>query len=335
MKSRTRCLLFALLLLLATVATSQELKYVDLGNLELESGETLRHARIAYRTLGELDEAKSNGVLFPTWFTGTTEQLLGPASMVDTSKFFLIAVGALGNGVSISPSNSESQAGDAFPRVTIGDMVQSQYRLLTEVLGIDHLHAVMGISMGGMQTFEWITTHPDFMDRAVSIVGSPQLGSYDILLWQTGLAAIELGRRSGDEAAAQGLVGMIDQLALQTPGYHDRTTAHEESSRLLAEARGAGAAMDLEDRAVQLQAMIDHDVARNFGGSLDDAAAAVEAEFLNVVGLRDHMVTPSPALRFAEQIGAGSLSLESDCGHLTFVCDLERIQTTVRGFLDH
>ena len=52
-------------------------------------------------------------------------------------------------------------------------MVRSQHRLLTEVLGITHLHAVLGISMGGMQTYEWVTTYPDFMQRAVPIVGSP------------------------------------------------------------------------------------------------------------------------------------------------------------------
>ena len=78
-----------------------------------------------------------------------------------------------------------------FPVFTIRDMVNSQYRLLTENLGINHIRAVMGISMGGMQTFQWIISYHEFMDRAVSIVGSPRLTAYDLLLWRSELSAIE------------------------------------------------------------------------------------------------------------------------------------------------
>jgi homoserine O-acetyltransferase len=74
--------------------------------------------------------------------------------MVDTSNFFPIMVDALGNEVSTSPSTSRTQPGERFPRVSIGDMVHTQYRLITETLGIERLYAVMGIPMGGMQTFE-------------------------------------------------------------------------------------------------------------------------------------------------------------------------------------
>ena len=66
----------------------------------------------------------------------------------------MIFVDAFGNGVSSSPSNSETQPGSRFPTITIRDMVRQQHRFLTEVLGIEHLLAVTGISMGGMQSFE-------------------------------------------------------------------------------------------------------------------------------------------------------------------------------------
>jgi homoserine O-acetyltransferase len=311
------------------------LQIAELGDLALEVGETLLDAKLAYRTAGTLDESKSNAILFPTWFTGTSEHLFttGAVGAVDTSRFFLIAVDAFGNGVSSSPSTSVRQKGDAFPRIAIGDMVRAQHRLLTQVLGIERLHAVMGVSMGGMQTFEWAVAYPGFMKKAVPIVGSPRLGSYDLLLWRTELEAIELARKGGNIEAAAPVVGMVGALAIQTPEYHARVTPRDSLSKLVEEAK-AGAMESMFDQRTQLQAMIDHDVSRAFGGSMTAAAAIIEAEVLNVVALTDHMVTPHPSLELTELLGRGSIVLESDCGHLAFGCDGERIQRAIRAFLE-
>jgi homoserine O-acetyltransferase len=313
----------------------QPLQIAELGDFELESGETLLDARLAYRTAGALDASKSNAILFPTWFTGTSEDLFtaGAVSAVDTSKFFLIAVDAFGNGVSSSPSNSVRQKGDAFPSIGIGDMVKAQHRLVTQVLGIERLHAVMGISMGGMQTFEWLTAYPALMKKAVPIVGSPRLGSYDLLLWRTELEAIELARKGGDIESAAPVVGMVSALALQTPEFHARATPRESLAKLVEGAK-AGAMESMYDQRTQLQAMIGHDVTRSFGGSMAKAAAVVSAEVLNVVALTDHMVTPGPAIELAELLGQGSVALESDCGHLLFDCDGVRVQKAIRLFLE-
>ncbi len=333
-----RRILFAFILSSPSWSFAREappLQKAALGDLALESGETLLDATLGYRTAGTLDAQKSNAILFPTWFTGTSEDLFttGSVSAVDTSKFFLITVDALGNGVSSSPSTSVRQKGEAFPRIAISDMVKSQHLLVTKVLGIERLHAVMGISMGGMQTFEWLVAHPGLMKKAVPIVGSPRLGTYDLLLWRTELEAIELARRSGDIENAAPLVGMVSALALETPEYHARTTPRDSLAKLLEDAK-AGAMESMYDQRAQLHAMIGHDVSRSFGGSMAKAAAVVSADVLNVVGLTDHMVTPGPALEFAELLGQGSLALENDCGHVLSLCDGERVEKAIRAFLE-
>ena len=131
---------------------------------------------------GTLDAARSNAVLFPTWFGGTSQDLeryIGPGKLVDTDRWFVIAVDALGNGVSSSPSTSRRQPRMAFPRLAIRDMVDSQRRLLAQELGLTRVHAVVGLSMGGMQAFQWLVSFPEALDVAIPIIGSPKLASYD------------------------------------------------------------------------------------------------------------------------------------------------------------
>ncbi len=111
--------------------------------------------------------------------------------MADTDRFFVIAIDALSNGVSTSPSNWQGGAGEEFPAVSVADMVRSQHRLLTRYLEIDHAAAVMGISMGGMQALQWLGQYPGFVDKAVAINGSPRMTSYDLVQWQTHESAIE------------------------------------------------------------------------------------------------------------------------------------------------
>lgn len=314
---------------LAGAAEPPPLVIAELGDLTFESGEILRGAKLAYRHAGKLNADKSNAILFPTWFTGTSEDLFATGSLdaIDTDRFFLIAVDAFGNGVSSSPSNDPD-----FPSVTIGDMVAAQHRLLSEVFGIERLYAVMGISMGGMQTFEWITAYPDFVERAMPIVGSPRLASYDVLLWEAQVEAIELARQAGDVERAAALTGMISALALQTPRHHARRTPRSNAAQFLQMSKQTGS-QGMLDREAQLRAMLAHDVSRRFDGSMEKAASVVEARVINVVAIEDHMVTPQPAMRFAALLGAESIELASDCGHLVTGCEVDQFVEIIASFL--
>ena len=209
-------------------------------------------------------------------------------------------------------------------------MVASQHALLTKVLHIPHVRAVMGISMGGMQTFQWILTYPTFMDRAVTIVGSPQLAPYDLLLWQSQLDAIfnDPEWKGGDYAKQPLLraVQEIQDLALTTPEHYNRLNTRQ--TFLDGVAKRVPPTLDANDRVRQLQAMVHHDVAAPaatpFGGSLAKAAAQVKTSLLVVVDARDHMVTPGPALEFAAAAHARVLKEDTDCGHLLPSCGKRR-----------
>jgi hypothetical protein len=164
----------AVLLVSVTLWADGDLQFAKLGDFELVGGGKISNCLIGYRTFGSLNAERSNAILFPTWFSGQTQDLkdfISPEGMADSSKFFVIAVDALGNSISSSPSNSREHGGAEFPTIAIADMVRSQRLLLSNEFGIERLHAVMGISMGGMQTFEWITAYPDAMRLAVPIIG--------------------------------------------------------------------------------------------------------------------------------------------------------------------
>jgi homoserine O-acetyltransferase len=123
-------------------------------------------------------------------------------------------------------------------------------------------------------------------------------------------------------------------LAMQTPQYRDRQTPRadfQEFVELVGSA--AEATYQPHDMASHARAMITHDVAELHGGSIDQAAGAVEAELLVVVAEHDHSVTPGAALQFAELVGAETLVLTSDCGHLAFSCELDTVRTEVQRFL--
>lgn len=305
----------------------------SIGDFQTESGEVIRDCRIGYRTFGKLNADRSNAVLFPTWFSGRSENLASlaaPGKLADTSRFFVIAADALGNGISSSPSNSPAP----FPKITIRDMVRAHHRLVTSHLKLTRLHAVIGISMGGMQTFEWMVSYPDFLDRAVPIVGSPQLSSSDLLLWQAELSAIETARASGgDLSQAMRVVNQIHQFALFTPEYRDGQTPHASFSTFLKDLDSGSGRMAPDDWAAQLRAMMSHDIAQSAGGALEKIAGAVRASTLIIVATQDHMVSPFPALRFARLIGAQLLELTGNCGHQAVNCEAGQVHRAADAFL--
>jgi homoserine O-acetyltransferase len=340
MKTPRLLVAFFLLLLTASSQTPPEgaQQFANLGDLKLQNGQIIHDCRLGYRTFGRLNSDKSNAVLWPTWFGGRTSDLvdlIGPGKLVDSTKYFVVAIDALGDGISASPSNSQAQPRMKFPQFAIRDMVEAEHQLATRVLHLTHVHAVMGISMGGMQTFQWVVAYPDFMDKAIPIVGSPRLAPYDLLLWQTMIDAIELNPLWKDGNYTQQPVPRevdeIGQLALSTPEHYNQEMTREKFFDSLKKPAGGG--FDSNDRIRQAQAMMGLDVSAPFGGSMERAAAAVKAPMLIIVDAHDHMVTPGPALDFAKLKQAQTLVLENDCGHLGPGCEQAKVAAAIAEFL--
>ena len=100
----------------------------------------------------------------------SADELFGAGQPLDASKYYIIIPDGLGHGKSAKPSDGMKTA---FPPYDYNDMVDAQYRLVTEGLGLKHLRLVIGNSMGGMHTWIWATRYPDMMDVAVPMAAQP------------------------------------------------------------------------------------------------------------------------------------------------------------------
>ena len=162
----------------------QDYEVFDLGDVTLQHGATLRDAKLAYKTYGELNADKSNAIVYPTWYSGRhwdNEWLIGDGMALDPAKYFIIVPNMLGNGLSSSPSNTPPPYDAArFPDVTFYDQVEQQHKLVTS-FGIETLPLVTGWSMGAGQTYQWAVSYPDMVQRAWPFCGSSKTSEHNIV----------------------------------------------------------------------------------------------------------------------------------------------------------
>jgi homoserine O-acetyltransferase len=152
-------------------------------NFTFKSGETLPELKLHYRTFGEARRDERgivrNAVLIIHGTTGSggslmrpefVQELFGPGQPLDAAKYYIILPDAIGHGKSSKPSDGLRAK---FPRYGYRDMVEAQYRLVSEGLKVNHLRLVMGTSMGGMHTWLWGGMYPDFMDALLPLASLP------------------------------------------------------------------------------------------------------------------------------------------------------------------
>jgi len=341
MKIFAKLTLTGMLLLAGSAQADNELLVADLGECQLDSGEILTECKVAYRVLGELNTDQSNILVFPSWYGGTTKDLIrygyiGPGKMANSNEYYVIAIEAFANGLSSSPSNSHSQPGNSFPTISIRDMVRAQHRLLTEKLEFVHVSVVMGASMGGMQVFEWMTTYPQFMDYAVPIEGTPWPTAHDLMLWTAWLDAIDTDR--GDpvsNARAAKLLTALDGLTLWTPEYFNNMVEADKFNDFFDGFSAGLRGQDFANRRAQTVAVLSHDISRPFAQFEINAGSLIKAKTLVVGFDNDHMVNPGPSLQLAKLIGAEVLLIEGNCGHMTPnpACAQAEVASAIHKFL--
>jgi homoserine O-acetyltransferase len=193
-------------------------RFVTIGALDLERGGHLPSVRIAYETWGTLNADRSNAILVLHALTGDSHVTgmpgpghptagwwsanVGPGRPVDTDEWFVVAPNMLGGCQGTTGPASHSplgrEWGTDFPFVTIRDQVAAQVAL-TDRLGIDRWFAVVGGSMGGMQSLEWAVGHPERLDR-VAVLAAPASSRAD----QIALNSVQIEAVRMDPAFADG-----------------------------------------------------------------------------------------------------------------------------------
>jgi homoserine O-acetyltransferase len=154
-----------------------------IANFRFRSGEVLPELKLHYRTIGTPVRDAAGVVRNAVWIghgtggAGTqflspqfAGVLFGPGQLLDATRYFIILPDGIGHGKSTKPSDGLHAH---FPHYNYDDMVAAQHQLLTEKLGVNHLRLVMGTSMGGMQTWVWGETYPDFMDALMPLASLP------------------------------------------------------------------------------------------------------------------------------------------------------------------
>jgi len=166
----------------------------ELGNVALDCGLTLRGAKLAYKTYGKLDEARSNVIVYPTSYGAQhydIEWLIRPGHALDPEKYFIIIPNMLCNGLSSSPGNTPSpQDRGRFPLITSADNVRLQHRLLTERFDVRSLRLVYGWSMGGQQAYHWAALFPEMVERIAVVCGSARTAPHNKVFLEGIMAAL-------------------------------------------------------------------------------------------------------------------------------------------------
>lgn len=352
--------------------------------LALDCGRSLPGFTVAYTTCGTLNAGKSNAILICHALTGDQFvasnhpltgkpgwwlSMVGPGKPIDTDRFFVICANVLGGCMgSTGPSSIDPATGNPyglnFPVVTIRDMVRAQKRLIDH-LGIAKLLAVVGGSMGGMQTLQWAASYPDSMKAVVPIacaarhsaqnIGFHEVGRQAIMAdpdWKGGEYQLAGTRPSKGLAVARmaAHITYVSEAALQrkfgrnlqnrdaksfqfAPDFQIESYLHHQGASFVDR-------FDANSYLYITRAVDYFDLAEEHGGQLSDVFRLNAPRFCIISFSSDWLYPPVENKRIAHALNAVAaqvsfVEIKSDKGHDAFLLDEPEMFGVVRGFLNH
>lgn len=379
------CLLFVSTNALASfLVEKQEFSIQDFTT---HNGKTIPLVKLGWEAYGTLNEDKSNAILITHYFSGTShaagkysdedelpgywDAIIGPGKAIDTNKYYVLSMDTLANlntksakvittgPASINPATGKPWGLD-FPVLTIRDFVNSQKALL-DSLGIKHLHAVVGPSMGSMQAIDWAAAYPSMVSKMISVIGVAESDAWLVAGLQKWAAPILMDPHwnSGDYYAAKpptdGLaqsLAIITQEAMNPAIFNKLNPEHSASERAPAQsiknqfktvqwlnsaARNRAQSMDANHllylvRACQL-------FIAGHNGDLNKALNSIAAKTLFLPASGDLLLLPEMAKAAHEQlITLGKEShyaeIHGDWGHLDGIYTIQQHANTIKDFLE-
>ena len=351
--------------------------------LPLECGKTLGPIDVAYETYGQLNEAGDNAILIchalsgnahvagynhaedkkPGWWEG----MVGPGKGIDTNKYFVVCSNFLGGcSGTTGPSSVNPETGRPygldFPIITIADMVRVQ-KLLLDQLGVRHLLAVIGGSIGGMQVLQWAIAYPEMMDAAIPIATTTHLGAQSIAFDAVGRNAILAdanfanGQYHNGQVPAKGLaiarmIGHITYLSEQgmrqkfgrelrsADKYsYDFNSEFAVETYLDHQGQSFVERFDANSYLYITKASDYFDLPRDYG-SLEEAFANVQARFLVVSFSSDWLFTPGQSEAMVDALVANGkdvsyCNIASTYGHDAFLLENDTLGAFLSSFPAH
>ena len=350
--------------------------------MKLKCGKSLGPIDVAYETYGALNEQQDNAILICHALSGNAhvagynsdddrkpgwwDIMVGPGKPIDTRKYFVVCSNFLGGcsgttGPSeVNPATGKPYGMD-FPIITIEDTVHVQ-KLLLDKLGVRHILAVIGGSMGGMQVLQWSVSYPEFMDAALCIASTTRLNAQSIAFDAVGRNAIladadfKNGQYHDGPGPGRGLgiarmIGHITYLSeesMRAKFGRDLRTAQDYHYELDSEF-SVETYLDYQSRTfierfdancyLYLTKAMDYfDLAREYG-SLKQAFANASCRFLIVSVSSDWLFTPAQSEEIVEALAAEGkdvtyCNIESSYGHDAFLLESQKLGRLLGGFVD-
>jgi len=303
------------------------------GDVALQSGLTLRDAKIVYATYGTLAPDKSNVIVYPTSYSAQHQDidwLIAPGRVLDPSRWFVVIPNMFANGLSTSPSNvAPPYDRGRFPGVTPYDNVMVQRRLLREVFGVERVKMVYGWSMGGQQAYHWATLFPEAVERACIVCSSARTSEHNKVFLEGVRAALTADEAFQDgwfhRQPVRGLRAMgrvYAGWALSQTWYREKTYLRHGAASLedflISGWEGNFLRKDANNLLAQLWTWQNGDISANdrFRGDFDAALASIECPVLVMPGDHDlYFQVADNEIEVARMRRARLLPIRSTWGH--------------------